>query len=364
MISNNIPALRLEGVTKLYGHMKAVSDVNLSIADGEFFSLLGPVGCGKTSVLQMMAGLEPPTTGRIFASGHDLSTMAPNLHPALMLVPSVGLFSHLTVAGNIGHALKRDKLSKEDSVARVSETLEIVHLAGLEKRRPDQLSAGQRLRLALACCLAKRPKVVLVDDFWAALDKNIRRETQFELVRIHREVGTTFVVATSDQEDALIMSTRIAVMDQGRVLQLGKPRDIYEYPIDRTVAEFIGEANLFDGQVISETDGILRIIADGIDVPLAVPGNRIPGEEPALMLVRPEKIMVGQPDSPEGFNILKGIVDGIAYLGFGSITRVRLESGRIISVSSFNRGHGPSTDLALGQPVTISWSWDAGVLLP
>ena len=206
--------------------------------------------------------------------------------------------------------------------------------------------------------------MVLLDEPLGALDKKLRRQTQFELVRIHRQVGITFVIVTHDQEEAMTMSTRIAVMDKGTILQLGKPRDIYEYPVDRTVAEFIGTANLFDGHVISEGDGILRLAADGIDVPLAVPGNRIPGEEPATLLVRPEKIVLGPVVNPDGLNVIEGVVDEIAYLGGGSVTQVRLNSGRIVSVATFNPGHRPAADLALGQAVTLSWAWDAGVLLP
>ena len=364
MSANSTTAVRLEGVTKTFDDVQAVSGIDLEIADGEFFSLLGPSGCGKSTLLRMMAGLEHPTRGRILIAGQDQTGVPPYLRPVNMMFQSYALFPHMNVFNNIAFGLKQDGTPKAEITTRVGEALEMVQLSHLEARKPHQLSGGQRQRVALARCLVKRPKVVLLDEPLAALDKKLRRQTQFELVRIHRQVGITFVIVTHDQEEAMTMSTRIAVMDKGEILQLGKPRDIYEYPVDRTVAEFIGTANLFDGHVVSEIDGVLKIAADGVDVPLAVHGNRIPGEEPVTLLVRPEKIVIGPQANPEGLNVLDGVVDEIAYLGGGTITQVRLTSGRIVSVASFNPGHRPSTDLVLGQPVTLSWSLDAGVLLP
>ena len=364
MNANSAPALRLEGVTKSFGDFRAVDSIDLDIAKGEFFSLLGPSGCGKSTLLRMMAGLDSPTGGRILIDGVDQTGVPPYLRPVNMMFQSYALFPHMTVSGNIAFGLKQEDTPKPEIVRRVGEALEMVQLSHLAARKPHQLSGGQRQRVALARCLVKRPKVVLLDEPLGALDKKLRRQTQFELVRIHRQVGITFVIVTHDQEEAMTMSTRIAVMDKGTILQLGKPRDIYEYPVDRTVAEFIGTANLFDGHVISEGDGILRLAADGIDVPLAVPGNRIPGEEPATLLVRPEKIVLGPVVNPDGLNVIEGVVDEIAYLGGGSVTQVRLNSGRIVSVATFNPGHRPAADLALGQAVTLSWAWDAGVLLP
>ena len=364
MSASSVAALRLEGVTKTFDQVHAVDGIDLEIAHGEFFSLLGPSGCGKSTLLRMMAGLEFPTQGRILIGGEDQTGVPPYLRPVNMMFQSYALFPHMSVHSNIAFGLKQEGAPKDEIAKRVGEALEMVQLTGFENRKPHQLSGGQRQRVALARCLVKRPKVVLLDEPLGALDKKLRRQTQFELVRIHRQVGITFVIVTHDQEEAMTMSTRIAVMDKGKILQLGKPRNIYEYPVDRTVAEFIGTANLFDGHVISDTNGTLRMAVDGVNGLLAVPGNRIPGEEPATLLVRPEKIVIGQPASPEGLNVIDGVVDEIAYLGGGTITQVRLDSGRIVSVASFNPGHNPTTDLALGQRITLSWTWDAGVLLP
>lgn len=364
MNANAVPALRLEGITKTFNDVQAVDGIDLDIAKGEFFSLLGPSGCGKSTLLRMMAGLESPTQGRILIDGDDQTDVPPYLRPVNMMFQSYALFPHMNVFNNIAFGLKQEGVAKAEITRRVGEALEMVQLSNFGARKPNQLSGGQRQRVALARCLVKRPKVVLLDEPLGALDKKLRRQTQFELVRIHRQVGITFVIVTHDQEEAMTMSTRIAVMDKGQILQLGKPRDIYEYPVDRTVAEFIGTANLFDGHVVSEVDGILKIAADGVDVPLSVPGNRIPGEEPATLLVRPEKIIFGEPGSLDGLNVLDGVVDEVAYLGGGTITQVRLNSGRIISVSTFNPGHRPAADLTLGQKVSISWAFDAGVLLP
>src|SRR5690242_15622440 len=253
----DVPLLRIDGVTKRFGGFRAVDGVSLDIAAGEFFALLGPSGCGKTTLLRMLAGFETPDEGAIRLGDDDIGRVPPYRRPVNMMFQSYALFPHLTVAGNIAFGLKQDRLPRQEIETRVAEMLALVRLEGLGGRKPHQLSGGQRQRVALARSLAKRPQVLLLDEPLAALDKKLREETQFELMDLQRRLGTTFVIVTHDQEEAMTVAHRIAVMNQGRVAQVAPPRELYEHPASRWVAGFIGDVNLLDGVVAAaDADGL------------------------------------------------------------------------------------------------------------
>ena len=244
----NAPLLRIEGVAKKFGSFRAVDRVSLDVAAGEFFALLGPSGCGKTTLLRMLAGFETPDEGRILLGGKDIAQVPPHERPVNMMFQNYALFPHLNVRDNIAFGLRRAGMAKGEINTRVAEMVALVKLAGLEKRKPDQLSGGQRQRVALARSLARRPQVLLLDEPLAALDKKLRGSTQFELTELQRRLGMTFIIVTHDQEEAMTVASRIGVMDAGRLDQVATPRELYEAPLSRWIAEFIGEINLFDGQ--------------------------------------------------------------------------------------------------------------------
>lgn len=243
------PFIRIEGLSKSFGAFEAVKDVSLTISRGEIFSLLGGSGCGKTTLLRMLAGFEEPTSGRIFIDGQDVTSAPPYARPVHMMFQSYALFPHMTVEKNIGYGLKHEKMSSEQRRLRVKEMIDLVQLGGLEKRKPHQISGGQRQRVALARALARRPKLLLLDEPLAALDKKLREHTQFELMNVQDKTGVTFIVVTHDQDEAMTLSSRIAVMDKGEVKQIGSSTEIYEYPNSRFVAGFIGSITFFDGIV-------------------------------------------------------------------------------------------------------------------
>jgi putrescine transport system ATP-binding protein len=339
-------AIRIEAVRKSYGGVAAVDGIDLAIAEGEFFSLLGPSGCGKTTLLRMLAGLETPAAGRIVIGGADMAGVPPHARPVNMMFQSYALFPHMSVAANVAFGLKQEGCPKAETAERVAAMLDLVKLGDLAGRKPHQLSGGQRQRVALARCLVKHPRVVLLDEPMAALDKKLRRQTQFELVRIQNQVGITFVMVTHDQEEAMAMSSRIAVMDKGRILQVGRPRDIYEHPADRFVADFIGDANFFDG-VVAE-DG--RVAADGLAI---VPPDPLPPGARVTVMVRPEAVQFGAGDG----NRLEGRVAGMAYHGDVSLFQVELASGRMVKVSAAGRG------VERGDAVSLWWPAAAGRVL-
>ncbi|MCV2867725.1 ABC transporter ATP-binding protein [Defluviimonas sp. WL0002] len=330
------PFIRIEGVTKRFGTFTAVSSVTLDIKKGEIFALLGGSGCGKTTLLRMLAGFETPTEGRIFIDGQDMTGVPAYERPVHMMFQSYALFPHMTVEKNVAYGLKHERMTDAERKARVREMLELVQLTQFSHRKPHQISGGQRQRVALARALARQPKLLLLDEPLAALDKKLREHTQFELMDIQDKTGTTFMVVTHDQEEAMILSNRIAVMDKGEVKQVGTPTEIYEYPDSRFVAGFIGSITFFDGKVASVTGDTAMIeVPDfgGQVSARAIPG--ISAGQDITLALRPEKIAIGR-TKPEGPNAIEGTVDDLGYFGKDSLYKVKLGSGKVLSVLSVN----------------------------
>ena len=349
--------IRIRGVSKHFGDFVAVDNIDLDIGKGELFSILGGSGCGKTTLLRMMAGFEAPTSGTIEIDGVDITRLPPYERPVNMMFQSYAIFPHMTVEKNIAYGLRKDGVARDEIDERVDRAIRLVQLDDFRKRKPDQLSGGQRQRVALARALIKRPKVLLLDEPLAALDKKLREHTQFELMNIQDETGITFVVVTHDQEEAMTLSTRIAVMDKGRFLQVGQPKEIYEYPQSRFVADFIGTINTFDGTVTRVGDETISVeCADiGTEVrALFVAGVSV-GQSVCIAL-RPEKIFLSldRPDADDAIN-LRGVVHDLGYLGNRSLYRVRLETGRIIQVSRQNQRRSAKRFAEWEDEVWVSW---------
>ncbi|MEM7529634.1 MAG: ABC transporter ATP-binding protein [Pseudomonadota bacterium] len=356
----SVPHLRVVDVVKRFGDVTAIDHVSLDIHRGEFFALLGPSGCGKTTLLRMLAGFETPDAGQILLDGEDLSRVAPYERPVNMMFQSYALFPHMSVERNIEFGLEMEKMAKPERRRRVEEMLSLTRLERFARRKPDQLSGGQRQRVALARALAKKPKLLLLDEPLGALDRKLREATQFELVNIQESLGLTFVIVTHDQEEAMTVSTRIAVMRDGGVAQLGEPREIYEAPRSRYVAEFIGDVNILEG--VAEA-GAVHLAAGGM--------ARAPGTETlsaggeAVLAVRPEKIAIS-PAMPGGSaveNTLAGTVEDIAYLGDISVYPVRLATGGIVKATRTNLVRADESEITWEDPVTLSWDASAAVLL-
>ena len=356
--SNTRPLVRFEAVSKRFGEVTAVAALTLDITQGEFFALLGPSGCGKTTLLRMLAGFETPTEGRILLDGNDIVAVRPHRRPVNMMFQNYALFPHLTVEGNVGFGLRQEKLARSEIAERVTAMLALVRLQGFGGRRIDQLSGGQRQRVALARSLIKHPRVLLLDEPLAALDKKLRAETQFELMELQRKLGTTFVIVTHDQEEAMIVADRIAVMDHGRLIQVASPAEIYERPASRWVAGFIGEVNMIDGRVGSSGTfesalGQLHVVTTGA----ARPG------EAAWLALRPEKIGISV-DRPNGnLNAVAGTVSEIGYRGDMSIYKIRLADRSVMKVALANVGAGGKAPFRVNDPVWLSWRAEAGVTL-
>jgi len=358
------PLVRFEGVTKRFGGVVAVDQLSLDIYEGEFFALLGPSGCGKTTLLRMLAGFETPDEGAVRLGPDDIARVPPYRRPVNMMFQSYALFPHLTVAGNIAFGLKQDRLPRPQIEARVAEMLALVRLEGFAGRKPHQLSGGQRQRVALARSLAKRPKVLLLDEPLAALDKKLREETQFELMDLQGRLGTTFVIVTHDQEEAMTVAHRIAVMNHGRVAQVAPPPALYEHPASRWVAGFIGDVNLLDGVVVAADTGGIAIEGQGGRRFRAAAGADVkPGQKVSLAL-RPEKLRLGA-GKPEGAgeNCVAGRVHDIAYLGDISLYRVALDDGTVMTASVANASRLADRSIGWEDSVWLSWSPDAAVVL-
>ncbi|ETR78625.1 ABC transporter ATP-binding protein [Afipia sp. P52-10] len=358
------PLLRIASVTKRFGGVTAVDGLSLDIQPGEFFALLGPSGCGKTSLLRMLAGFESPDAGSILLDGADIAAVPPHQRPINMMFQSYALFPHLSVAGNIAFGLKRAGMSRAAIDERVGEMLALVQLQGLEKRRPDQLSGGQRQRVALARSLALRPRVLLLDEPLAALDKKLRQSTQAELIALRRKLGMTFIIVTHDQEEAMTVADRIGVMDKGRLVQVGTPRELYESPNSRWIASFVGDINIIEGIVVAQKGSLLTVktadagtvIVTGTAKPVA--GMTVP------IAIRPEKIRLSaETASSELANALRGDVVDIDYLGGVSVYRIKLTSGAILRVTAANLVRSEAAFFAIGQHVSLSFPPDACIVL-
>ena len=362
------PFIRFENVTKRFGDFVAVDNLTLDIYEREFFSLLGPSGCGKTTLMRMLAGFEEPTEGRILLQGKDISGVPPYKRPTNMMFQSYALFPHMSVEKNIAFGLEQDGLPKAEIKTRVEELLQMVKLEQFAKRKPNQLSGGQRQRVALARSLAKRPKVLLLDEPLGALDKKLREETQFELMDIQTKLGLTFLIVTHDQEEAMTVSDRIAVMDKGMVVQVATPAEIYEAPNSRYVADFIGDINIFEAEITSNTavDGkpsTVLLDCDGLKVAVEQDCATIAGNKVAFA-VRPEKVRISldQPDDTS-INVAHGEVWDIGYLGDFSVFIVQMADGRTMRAAQANVSRLVDRPITFGDMVWLNWKADSGLVL-
>lgn len=368
------PLIRFENITKRFGDFVAIDNISLDIYEREFFALLGPSGCGKTTLMRMLAGFENPSEGRILLDGEDISAIPPHKRPVNMMFQSYALFPHMNVADNIAFGLKQDGRPKGEIEARVGEMLSMVKLEPFAKRRPDQLSGGQRQRVALARSLAKRPKVLLLDEPLGALDKKLREETQFELMDLQEKLGMTFLIVTHDQEEAMTVADRIAVMNEGTFEQIAPPSVIYEQPTSRYVAGFIGDVNLLEGELQSNSDGTVLANAH---VPSTIP---VEGDDlttgPAVLAIRPEKMRIAldEPANDPGAAKVAGTVWDIGYMGDVSIYHVRLSDEDCDDVTQPNavpilRATIANTTRLVERPISwddkvwLSWDRAAGVVL-
>jgi putrescine transport system ATP-binding protein len=358
------PLVRFEAVTKSFGDVVAVDTLSLDIFEGEFFALLGPSGCGKTTLLRILAGFERPDAGRVLLDGRDIAAEPPHRRPVNMMFQSYALFPHLTVERNVAFGLKQEGMPAAEIRERVDAMLALVRLDGLGGRKPDQLSGGQRQRVALARSLVKRPRVFLLDEPLAALDRKLREETRFELMELHRRLGLTFVIVTHDQEEAMTLANRIGVMDQGRLAQVGAPAEVYERPGSRWVAGFIGDVNLIEGRVgAAGPDGLTIECTAGAGLTIAAGTDVAPGAAVAVA-VRPEKIEMRPEQVAETIpNSFAGTVQDIAYLGGASIYKVRLDNGLIMKVAVANRARLTDPPIAAGDRVRVGFAPSAGVVL-
>jgi putrescine transport system ATP-binding protein len=358
------PYIEIQDVTKKFGDFTAVDDVSLNIYRGELFSLLGGSGCGKTTLLRMLAGFETPSSGRILIDGVDMAHIPSYLRPTNMMFQSYALFPHMTVEQNVAFGLKQDGTPRTEITQRVGDILNLVQLGPYAKRKPHQLSGGQRQRVALARSLIKHPKLLLLDEPLGALDKKLREATQFELMNIQDKLGITFIVVTHDQEEAMTLSTRIGVMNAGKIVQTGTPQEIYEFPSNRFVADFIGSVNMFEGVVTEDEPEYVRIQSEEAGSTLYI-GHGIscvPGAQVAVA-IRPEKMLITHEPPENEENRLTGTIREIAYMGDLSIYLVELDTGKTVKVTMPNLVRSAEQPLTWDDQVYLTWHDTAAVVL-
>ena len=358
------PLIQFKSVTKRFGEFTAIDDLTLNIYRREFFALLGPSGCGKTTLMRMLAGFEAPTTGSIILDGRDIVPVPPNQRPVNMMFQSYALFPHLSVFDNIAFGLRRSDMPKDQIAARVDEMLRLTQLVKLAKRKPHQLSGGQRQRVALARSLAKAPKLLLLDEPLGALDKKLRTETQFELMDIQEKTGTTFVIVTHDQEEAMTVASRVAVMSEGRVAQVATPDRIYETPNSIYVADFIGDVNLIPGRTQDGPDGASQVLWGEGHAPITVRGDtRPPAGVACHFAIRPEKVAISAQKPEDRANVVEGTILDIAYLGNISTYHVELPGGVIFKAQTANDRRIARRSFTWDDKVWLSWTDTAGLIL-
>ncbi|OJW73787.1 MAG: spermidine/putrescine ABC transporter ATP-binding protein [Sphingomonadales bacterium 63-6] len=368
------PIISIRNVSKRFGQVAAVDNVSLNIMPGEFFVLLGPSGCGKTTLLRMIAGFEIPTEGQILIDGQDMAKVPPNKRPVNMVFQSYAVFPHMSVADNVGYGLKIAGVGKAERESRVAEALELVKLDGFGTRKPNQLSGGQRQRVALARSLVMRPKVLLLDEPLSALDAKLRAQMQFELADLQDHVGITFITVTHDQDEALSMAGRIAVMNKGDIAQLATPSDLYEFPANRFVADFVGSVNLFEGRLTLDEPDRAAVDCPGLGKVYLNHGVTGPHGADVWVAIRPEKIYLHVPgagkairgaaeDAPEGHNFARGQIKGMSYLGDITLYDIRLESGAMLRVSRPNLSRRDQEDFTWDDRVSMHWRADSAVVL-
>ncbi|MWB76482.1 polyamine ABC transporter ATP-binding protein [Pseudooceanicola sp. 216_PA32_1] len=356
------PLIQFRNVTKRFGSFTAINDINLDIYTREFFALLGPSGCGKTTLMRMLGGFETPTEGTILLAGQDIGPVPPNKRAVNMMFQSYALFPHLSVWDNIAFGLRREGKDKGTIETRVQEMLKLTRLEKFKHRKPHQISGGQRQRVALARSLAKAPKLLLLDEPLGALDRKLREETQFELMDIQEKTGTTFVIVTHDQEEAMTVASRVAVMDEGKLMQVATPDRIYETPNSVYVADFIGDVNLIEGRAHQSGEKVQLIWAEGQPPLMATTQRNFSLDQKCTLAIRPEKVSISA-ERPTAANVQKGTILDIAYLGNISTYHVELPTGHVIKAQEANTRRIARRTFTWKDEVWISWTDTAGVLL-
>lgn len=349
------PFISIQNITKRFGDFTAVDNVSLDIYQGELFCLLGGSGCGKSTLLRMLSGFETPTMGKILIDGQDMAGVPADKRPTNMMFQSYALFPHMSVEKNIAYGLMREGKPRSEAYARVDEMLKLVKLDRYAKRKPHQLSGGQRQRVALARALIKQPKLLLLDEPLGALDKKLREETQFELIRIQETLGVTFIVVTHDQDEAMTLATRIGVMNEGVIQQVGEPREIYETPKSRFVADFIGSVNMFEGHVGPAAGDLMRVETPDLGPVNVNPVAGLTQGQEVFLAVRPERMALSRTQPDAAINSVKALVMDVGYVGHMSTYRLQLADGRIVTATQSNR---------LRDEDPISWDEEVYVTLP